>query len=138
MLLQVTPRYYCRVQNESHPLPDQIHIEQLEVFTRIGVPEEERANPQRLTVSISLWPRQLISDLADNIEQTVNYSAVAQETRNFMRDQSVNLIETLADRLASRLLKTFPIEKVTIELRKFVLQDAKYVSVTVTRTACVS
>ena len=94
--------------NESHPLPDEIHIEQLEVFTRIGVLEEERANPQRLTVSISLWPYEKTGGLADNIEQTVNYSAVAEETKNFVRDQSLNLIETLADRLAMHLLKTFP------------------------------
>jgi dihydroneopterin aldolase len=67
----------------------------------------------------------------------VNYSTVAEETKNFVRDQSVSLIETLAERLASHLLKSFPIQKVTIELRKFVLQDAKYVSVTVTRTASV-
>jgi dihydroneopterin aldolase len=125
------------VPNESHPFPDEIHIEQLDIFTRIGVPEEERAKPQRLTVSISFWPYQRTSDLADHIERAVNYSAVAEETKNFMRDQSVNLIETLADRLASHLLKSFPIQKVTIELRKFVLQDAKYVSVTVTRTPCV-
>jgi dihydroneopterin aldolase len=124
------------VPNESDFLPDEIHIEQLDVFTRIGVPEEERANPQRLTVSISFWPNQT-SDLADHIERTVNYSAVAEETKNFVRDQSVSLIETLAERLASHLLKSFPIQKVTIELRKFALQDAKYVSVTVTRTACV-
>ena len=123
--------------NESHPFPDEIHIEQLDVFTRIGVPEEERAKPQRLTVSISLWPYQQTSDLADHIERTVNYSAVAEETKNFVRDQSVSLIETLAERLASHLLKSFPIQKVTIEVRKFALQDAKYVSVTVTRTACV-
>ena len=123
--------------NESHPFADKIHIEQLEVFTRIGVPEEERANPQKLTVSISLWPYQQTSDLADHIEQAVNYSAVAEETKNFVRDQSVRLIETLADRLASHLLTSFPIQKVTIELRKFVLQDAKYVSVTVTRTTSV-
>ena len=123
--------------NESHPFPDKIHIEQLDVFTRIGVPEEERANPQKLTVSISLWPYQEPSDLADDIERTVNYSAVAEETKNFVRDQSVSLIETLADRLASHLLKSFPIQKVTIDLRKFALQDAKYVSVTVTRNACV-
>ena len=123
--------------NESHPFPDEIHIEQLDVFTRIGVPEEERANPQRLTVSISLWPYQGTSDLADHIERTVNYSAVAEETKNFLRDQSVSLIETLADRLASHLLKSFPIQKVTIEVRKFALKDAKYVSVTVTQTACV-
>jgi len=118
-------------------LPDEIHIEQLDVFTRVGVPEEERANPQRLTVGISFWPYQQTSDLADHIERTVNYSAVAEETKNFVRDQSVSLIETLAERLASHLLTSFPIQKVTIELRKFALQDAKYVSVTVTRTACV-
>ena len=125
------------MSNESHPFPDEIRIEQLDVFTRIGVPEQERANPQKLTVSISLWPYQQINDLADHIEQTVNYSAVAEETKNFVRDQLVSLIETLADRLANHLLKSFPIQKVTIELRKFALQDARYVSVTVTRTACV-
>ena len=121
--------------NQSHFFPDEIHIEQLDVFTRIGVPEEERAKPQRLTVSISLWPYQQTSDLADHIERTVNYSAVAEATKNFVRDQSVSLIETLAERLASHLLKSFPIRKVTIELRKFALQDAKYVSVTITRSA---
>ena len=123
--------------NESHPFPDEIHIEQLDVFTRIGVPEEERAKPQRLTVSISFWPYQQPADVADHIERAVNYSTVAEETKSFMLDQSVNLIETLADRLASHLLKIFPIQKVTIELRKFPLQDAKYVSATITRIACV-
>ena len=126
------------MSNQSHFLQDEIHIEQLDVFTRVGVPEEERANPQRLTVSISFWPYQPTSDLADHIERTVNYSTVTEETKNFLRDQSVSLIETLAERLASHLLRNFPIQKVTIELRKFALQDAKYVSVTVTRTSSVS
>ena len=123
--------------NESHSLCDQIHIEQLEVSTRVGVPEKERATPQRLTVTISFWPYRQTRDLADKIDQAVNYSAVAEETKNFVRDQSVKLIETLADRLATHLLKTFPIQKVVVELRKFVLEDAKYVSATVTRSASV-
>jgi len=125
------------VPNESHPFPDKIHIEQLDVLTRIGVPEEERTNPQKLTVSISFWPYKQTGDVADHIEQAVNYSTVAEETKNFVRDQSVRLVETLAERLASHLLEAFPIQKVTIELRKFALQDAEYVSVTVTRTAFV-
>ena len=123
--------------NESHRFCDEVHIEQLEVFARVGVPEQERANLQRLTVSISFWPYQQLRDVADNIDQTVNYSVVAEEIKRFVRDQSVNLIETLADRLAAYLLKTFPIQKVTVELRKFPLQDAKYVSANVTRTASV-
>ena len=116
---------------------DQIHIEQLEVSTHIGVSEEERGTPQRLTASISFWPNHEAGDLADKIENAINYSDVVEETKNFVRDQSVNLIETLADRLAMHLLKRFRIQKVTIELRKFPFADAKYVSVTITRSASV-
>ena len=123
------------MQNE--PAADQIHIEQLEIFARVGVPEKERATPQRLTVSITLWPKQDTRDLGDQIGRTVNYSAVAEEAKNFARDQSVNLIETLADGLAMHLLGKFAIQGIRVELRKFVLPDAKYASVTVTRTASV-
>jgi dihydroneopterin aldolase len=124
--------------NELNPLSDPIHIEQLEISTRIGVPEKERSTPQRLTVSITLWPKQDSRDLGDQIDKTVDYSAVAEAARNFARDQSVNLIETLADRLAMHLLGKFAVQKITVELRKFVLPDAKYVSVTMTRTAAVN
>jgi dihydroneopterin aldolase len=124
--------------NEPKPLSDPIHIEQLEISTHIGVPEKERATPQRLTVSITLWPKQETRDLGDQIDRTINYSAVAEEAKGFARDQSVNLIEALADRLAMHLLGNFAIQKIRVELRKFVLQDAKYVSVTVTRTASVN
>jgi len=123
--------------NEPNPFCDEIHIEQLEVYARIGVPEEERTKPQRLTVNISFWARQQACDLEDKIDQTVNYSAVAEETRTFVRDQSGSLIETLADRLATHLLKNFPIQKVAVEVRKFALQDAEYVSASLTLTACV-
>jgi dihydroneopterin aldolase len=124
--------------NEPYSLSDEIHIEQLEISARIGVPDQERAVPQRLTVSISFWPYQQTRDLGDKIDKTVNYSAVAEETKNFACNQSVNLIETLADRLATHLLQAFPIQRITIELRKFALGDAKYVSTIVIRTASVS
>jgi 7,8-dihydroneopterin aldolase/epimerase/oxygenase len=126
------------MRNEANPLSDRIHIEQLEIFAHIGVPEKERSTPQRLTVSISFWPYHDQRDMGDKIDNTVNYSIVAEETKNFVRDQSTSLIETLADRLATHLLKTFRIQKVTIELRKFPLEDAKHVSVTLTRTASIA
>jgi 7,8-dihydroneopterin aldolase/epimerase/oxygenase len=117
---------------------DRIHIEQLEIFARVGVPERERESPQLLTVSITFWPQHHTRDSEDRIDKTVNYSTVAETARNFARDQSVNLIETLADRLASHLLANFAVQKITVELRKFVLPDAKHVSVTVTRSASVT
>ncbi len=123
--------------NEPNAFSDQIHIEQLEISTHIGVPEEERVNPQRLTVSITLWPRHDARDLGDNIDKTINYSAVAEAAKSLARDQSVNLIETLANRLATHLLGNFAIQKIRVELRKFALPDAKHVSATVTRIASV-
>ena len=114
---------------------DQIHIEQLEIFARVGVPESEREKPQRLTVSITLWPARDLRDLNDEIGRTINYSTVCEETKKFVRDQSARLIETLADGLAAHLLKFFLVRKISVELRKFVLPDAKYASVTVTRVA---
>jgi 7,8-dihydroneopterin aldolase/epimerase/oxygenase len=123
--------------NEPNPMSDRIHIEQLEISACVGVPEEERSTPQRLIVSISFWPYGEQRDVADKLDNTIDYSAVAEETKSFVRDQSTSLIETLAHRLATHLLKSFPIQKVTVEMRKFPLKDAKHVSVIVTRTASV-
>jgi len=123
--------------NESNPFSDEIHIEQLEVSSVIGVSEHERKTPQRLTINISFWPRRETHDMADKIGQTINYVLVAEETQRFVHAQAVNLIETLAEQLAGHLLKSFPIQKITVEIRKFPLEHAKYVSATITRSASV-
>jgi dihydroneopterin aldolase len=112
---------------------DLIHIEQIEVFAHIGVPDDERSEPQRLTVSITFWAKRHGPELGDDIAQTVNYAAVCAETKKFVQSRSDRLIETLVDSLANHLLGLFEIRRVTIELRKFILPDVKFVSVTVTR-----
>lgn len=114
---------------------DHIHIEQLEVFARVGVTENERSKPQRLTLSLTIWPAAGFQDLQDDITRAVNYSVIAVTSCAFLRENPAKLIETSATRLVAHLLKTFPIQKVQLELHKFVLPDAKHVSVSVTRTA---
>ena len=123
------------MSSESHLVSDEIHIEQLEVSSVIGVSEHERKAPQRLIINISFWPRRQTRDMEDTIGETVNYAVVAEQTQKFVHDEAVNLIETLADRLAAHLLKKFPIQKITLEIRKFPLEHAKYVSAKVTRGA---
>jgi dihydroneopterin aldolase len=71
--------------------------------------------------------------MADKIGHTINYAIVAEETQRFVHDQAVNLIETLADRLAAHLLQNFPIQKIMVEIRKFPLEHAKYVSAIIMR-----
>jgi dihydroneopterin aldolase len=112
---------------------DRILIKELEIFARIGVPDEERASAQRLVFSITLWPARQAGDLGDKIERAVNYAAVCAETTKFVQSRSDRLIETLADGLANHLLRVFEISRITVELRKFILPDVQFVSVTVTR-----
>jgi dihydroneopterin aldolase len=121
------------MSSESEAFSDHIHIEQLEIFARVGVTENERASPQRLTLAITVWPTESFEQLQDDITRTVNYSAICAAAREFVRDRRDKLIETVAAHLASHLLEVFPVQKVQIELRKFDLPDAKHVSVTVTR-----
>lgn len=116
---------------ESHG--DVIRLEQIEVLANIGVPDDERAQPQRLTISLSLWPARSATELNDNIENAVNYADVCEEVRAFVQSRRDRLIETLADALAARLLDGFPITRVALEIRKFILPKVKFVSVSVTR-----
>ena len=46
---------------------DEIRIEELEIMARVGVPDEERAQPQRLTVSLVLQPPVNFGDLRTTI-----------------------------------------------------------------------
>jgi dihydroneopterin aldolase len=112
---------------------DCIHIERLEMRARVGVPDEERSTPQRLTFSITLCPNRGASTLQDQIENAVNYANVCTETKKFVAARRDRLIETLADALAIHLLARFEIRSITVELRKYILPDVEFVSVTVTR-----
>ena len=113
----------------------QIHIEQLKVFAKIGVLRAERRRRQRLVLNMTLWPARDLRDIKDAVTRTVDYSALCQETKNFVSRNSPKLLETLANDLAAHLLRKFRVRKISIEVRKFVLKDAAYASVTVTRTA---
>jgi dihydroneopterin aldolase len=116
---------------------DAIHIDQLELFACVGVTDTERANPQRLTVSITIWPKEQFDFLADDLARTIDYSAVCMAMREFAATRSDKLIETLAAALAEHLLRRFPIQQVRLDLRKFVLVDAKYAAAIVNRSASV-
>jgi dihydroneopterin aldolase len=112
---------------------DQVRIEQLEILAHIGVPDEERAAAQRLTFNIAFWPIRHAGEIEDEISRAVNYASVCAATRKFVTASRSKLIETLANALALHLLETFEIRRITIELRKYILPDVEFVSVTVTR-----
>ena len=112
---------------------ERVEICELELMARIGVPNEERAMPQRLTVSMTLWPLTAFDELDDEIASGVDYAAVCVGVKKLVSEREDKLIETLAAAIASYLLRSFAVERVRVELRKFILSDARYTAVALVR-----
>lgn len=110
-----------------------ITIQDLEVAYRVGVPDEERAKPQRLLVVIEMLKDFGAAAAADDLSLTINYSALTQRLLRFGVDRSWRLIETLAGDIAKMILTEFRPDSVSVEVKKFVIPQALYVSVTVVR-----
>lgn len=113
--------------------PDAILIEELELSAHIGVPEEERAAPQRLTVTLVLEPAHGLAGLGDEIANTVNYFDAARLVQAEARRRPRRLIETLAEEIAALLLEGFALRAVEVTLRKYILPDACAVAVRLRR-----
>lgn len=112
---------------------DEIEIRRLEVETHIGVPEEERATPQKLWISIWMRPSQGFSALQDNVENTVDYHAVSVQITELSAARPRRLIETLAVEIAEILLLTHPLASVDVKIEKRILPNTEFVAVKIHR-----
>ena len=114
---------------------DQIVVSRLELLSCVGVPDEERAEAQRLTVDLRLFPLRDFTALGDEIANTVDYFALTRRVRRIAADRPRKLIETLANDIAECVLREFALARVEVELRKYILADTDYVAVRVSRGA---
>ena len=108
-----------------------ISIVDLEVFYHVGVPEAERAQPQRLLLTVVMESDFSAAARTDAIADTVDYFAVTQRLLKFGEGRSWKLIEKLAADIADVIISEFKVPHVLVEVKKFIIPQAKYVSVTI-------
>src|SRR3954465_6744412 len=114
-------------------IPDRIRIEQLELSVRVGLLEDERAQPQRLTVTLLIELPRRCDALDDDIAKTIDYFAVCQAVHALCQRSARKLLETLAEEIATGLLLQFPIRAIDIQLCKYILPDTGFVAVEIRR-----
>jgi len=110
-----------------------ISIVDLEVFYRVGVPDEERAKPQRLLLTVGMDFDFSAAVKTDGVAGTIDYFAVSQRLLKFGEGRSWKLIEKLAAEIADAVLSEFKPESVTVEVKKFPIPQARHVSVSLAR-----
>ncbi|HUB67549.1 MAG TPA: dihydroneopterin aldolase [Candidatus Methylacidiphilales bacterium] len=97
--------------------------------------DHERKRAQKLLITLEMEAGNLRPAAKhDDIARTVNYFAVAERVKEWVAQKPPRkLLETLAEDLAAELLEAFPIQNITVEIKKFIFPDTRWVSVQITR-----
>ena len=98
---------------------DRINIKKLRVYAKHGVYPEEKTNEQLFVVSASLFTKLREAGMADDFEKTLDYGGICSAIKTFVEGNTFNLIETVAERLAEKLLVENPaLTRVRVEVEK--------------------
>jgi dihydroneopterin aldolase len=99
-----------------------IKISGLRVFAHHGVFDFERQNGQDFFIDAVVWMNGNKAALTDDLSDTVHYGTLAQAIVENVRNEPVDLIETLAQRLLDLVLNfggpSSPIRKAKITVHK--------------------
>jgi dihydroneopterin aldolase len=98
---------------------DEIILEGMRFYAYHGVNPEEQALGQRFTVDVGLAVDLRRAGQSDGLDDTVSYSAVYKVVRGIVEGEPRNLIEAVAESIASQILESFPlVEHVSVTVRK--------------------
>lgn len=115
---------------------DKIVIKGLRVYAYHGVKETEKEKGQPFELDVTLSVDVSAAGQSDDLAQTVNYSKVAKRIVAVMQSEKNDLLERVSTRVAEMILTEFPVNEVTVLLKKPrapIAADFDYVAVEITR-----
>ena len=114
---------------------DIIFIEGLEIETIIGVYEHERDIKQKVVLDIEMTIPESDAASSDNLRHTVDYDAVSKLVTSYVIDTQYQLIESLAEQVASLVLGAFATDSLKLKLSKpGAVKNAKSVGLIILRS----
>lgn len=97
---------------------DTLAIYQIEFHGHCGVTEEERTIGQRLSVDVEMKCDVAGAARTDQLKDTIDYDQLCGEIAKIGRESHVRLIETLAERIAGKILEDRRIISVSVRVKK--------------------
>ena len=116
---------------------DRITITGIRGFGRHGVLEEERIRGQEFIADVEIGVRMRKAAKHDDLDRTIDYAAAARMVYAHLVGEPRNLIETVAEDIASELLNDERVRWVKITVHKPkapIAVEFQDVSVTIART----
>lgn len=97
---------------------DRISITGLRVTGRHGVYDTERRDGQDFVVDAVLWLDTSAASAADDLALTADYGVIVNRLAGIVAGEPVDLIETLAARLAAACLDHKPVREAEVTVHK--------------------
>lgn len=97
---------------------DVIRLEGIQVPAALGVTAAERRMRRPVTLDLELETDLRPAGRSDRIQQTVHYKRVFEVVEDVAANQEHKLVEALGQRIADAVLGKFPVDAVTVSVRK--------------------
>ena len=97
---------------------DIVFIEDLRIDTIIGIYDWEREVKQTIALDIEMAADNKKPASTENIDDALNYKAVAKRLIAFTEESQFQLVETLAERLVEIIMNDFHVPWCRLKLRK--------------------
>lgn len=111
-----------------------VFVRDLVLEAGIGVWKRERGGKQRVRVNLDLAVREGNTPLDDRLENVVRYDVIVTAVRRLVGKGHVNLVETLAEKVAALCLEIPQVRTARVRIEKLdVYPDAESVGVEIER-----
>ena len=97
---------------------DKVFIKNLVLPCRIGVTEEERTKKQNVIIDIEIFCDLSQAGITDDLTKSINYAQVQEQVTAAVSKVEFKLLESLAQTVASLILKNSLASQVTVAVKK--------------------
>ena len=97
---------------------DRILLQGMQFYSYHGGSREERTLGQPFQVDLEVEKDLSSAGKSDRLDDTVSYAHIFRVVRDVMAGEPMELLEALAEEIASRSLDSFPIDSIRVRITK--------------------
>jgi len=97
---------------------DKIKLTHMIIYAHHGAHEEERTLGQRFEIDVELGLDLSSAAKEDRLETCVDYGKVYEKVHEAVTEKKFYLIEAVAENIATKILRDFKVDEVTVRVRK--------------------
>jgi dihydroneopterin aldolase len=113
-----------------------VFVRDLELDANIGVYKREKGKLQPVRINVDLTVEEMDGEVGDKLENVVDYGAVVDAIKAILAQGHLNLVETLAEKVAAHCLTDARVKVARVRIEKLnVIAEAASVGVEIEREA---